>query len=76
MPTGDDALAADPYDWQATQAGHVLVFRGGRRVDTVGGKEAARLLARLEQADDAGDDARVQHLLARATGHYRHGNER
>jgi hypothetical protein len=70
--SGDDALAADPYAWQVTAAGAVRVFRGGRLVATVGGRRAARLAAQLHDADDAA----AQQLLARATGHYRHGNER
>jgi hypothetical protein len=72
MPRGDDALAADPYDWQVTAAGAVRVFRGGRLVATVGGPQAVRLASRLHRAGEA----EVQQLLARATGHYRHGNER
>jgi hypothetical protein len=71
-PTGDDALAADPFDWQVTKAGTVLVFRGGRQVVTVGGKAGPKLASQLEGADEAA----AQQLLARATGNYRRGNER
>jgi hypothetical protein len=71
-PTGDHALAANPFDWQVTKAGTVLVFRGGRQIVTVGGKRGDKLAAQLERADER----TAQQLLARATGHYKHGNER
>ncbi|WP_208543127.1 hypothetical protein [Nocardioides euryhalodurans] len=71
-PTGDDALAADPFDWQVTKGGTVLVSRGGRAVVTVGGRAGERLAAQLAGCDDA----RAQQLLARATGNYKRGNER
>ncbi|WP_127793065.1 hypothetical protein [Agromyces sp. LHK192] len=65
-------LEADPFDYRVTGAGAVIVSRGGRPVMTVGGRDAARLVAALQQADDG----RTQHLLARASGNYRRGNER
>jgi hypothetical protein len=71
-PTGDDALAADPFDWQVTKAGTVLVFRGGSQVVAVGGKAGLKLATQLEGVDEAA----AQQLLARATGNYRRGNER
>ncbi len=71
-PTGDDALAAHPFDWQVTKAGTVLVFRDGRQIVTVRGKAGDKLAAQLERADERA----AQQLLARATGHYKHGNER
>jgi len=71
-PAWDDALAADPFDWQVTKAGTVLVFRGGRQIATVGGKAGDKLAAQLDRVDDRA----AQQLLARATGNYKHGNER
>lgn len=65
-------LDDDPFDWRATKDGQVLVSRGGRVVTTIRGGAAAKLLAKLERADEAAG----QQLLARATGHYKHGNER
>ncbi len=49
------------------------VSHHGRVVTTVAGPAAAKLMAALDTAVDA---AAVQHLLARATGDYRRGNER
>ncbi len=71
-PTGDDALASNPFGWQVTKAGTVLVFRGGRHIVTLGGKGGAKLAAQLARVDGRA----AQQLLARATGNYKHGNER
>jgi hypothetical protein len=65
-------LTADQFDWRVTKQGGVLVSRGGRVVMTVGGGAAARLVVALQRADDS----QAQHLLARASGNYRRGNER
>jgi hypothetical protein len=69
LPPG---LAEDPFDHLVTASGQVRISRGGRVVAVVGGREAVRLADRLASADPA----QVQHLLARATGNYRRGNER
>lgn len=65
-------LDDDPFDRQVTAAGAVRVSRGGRHVVTVGGRDGDRLAARLELAGPE----QAQHLLARAAGNYRRGDER
>ena len=65
-------LEDDPFDWRVTKDGQLLVSRGGRVVTTIRGATAAKLLGRLERAADE----ETQHLLARATGNYKRGNER
>lgn len=73
MPSSSsDPLADDPFAYRVTKDGRVRIDRGGRTVTVVAGKEALALASRL----DAADPARVQELLARATGNYRRGNER
>lgn len=62
----------DIFEHKVTKDGKVLIWADGRIVTTVAGKNAVKLIARLEGADRR----EVQHLLARATGHYKHGNER
>lgn len=69
LPAG---LADDPFDYAVTASGQVRISRGGRPVTTVAGAAGAKLAARLADADDV----RTQHLLARATGNYKRGNER
>jgi hypothetical protein len=62
----------DIFIHRVTKDGKVLISWQGRIVTTVAGRDAARLISRLESADRR----EVQHLLARATGHFKHGNER
>lgn len=62
----------DVFTHRITRDGKVLISWEGRIVTTVAGKDAAKLISRLDSADRR----QVQHLLARATGHFRHGNER
>ena len=65
------SLDDDPFDYQITKSGVLLIRRGGRTVMELGGKKASALIPRLGR--DADTD---QQLLARVTGNYRHGNER
>jgi hypothetical protein len=67
-----DALTENPFDFQITKAGTVLISRAGRQVAIVGGSRAVRLIAQLE----AGDVDAQQQALARITGNYRRGNEK
>lgn len=66
-------LGDDPFTHQVTKHGSVRVLRGGREVCVVGGSRAERLLLAMQTATDEHD---LQLLLAKASGHYRHGNER
>jgi hypothetical protein len=63
-------LEEDPFGWQVTKDGRVLVFRGGRQVAVVAGTNADRLRPRLTMSHDS-----AQRALARATGNYRRGHE-
>jgi len=62
----------DVFTHRVTKDGKVLISTDGRLVTTVAGRNASKLISRL----DGADRREVQHLLARATGHYKHGNER
>ena len=66
------SLEDDPFSWRVSKDGQVRVTRGGRVVTVLRGAAAARLIGKLT---DAGD-GEAQHLLARATGNYKRGNER
>ena len=52
----------------------MLVSFEGRQVTVVAGRRAQRLIAELRAAE--ADVARVQLLLAKVTGNFKHGNER
>lgn len=67
----DMSLDENPFDWQVTKAGKLMIFRGGKQIMVVSEKKAESVIAKL------GDDDEVnQQLLARVTGQYRMGNER
>lgn len=69
---GDTPLDEQPFRWQAAGEDRVRITWQGRVVTTVAGKAGQRLLRKLMQADEL----ETQHLLARATGNFRRGNER
>ena len=60
------------YAYRTTKDGTVLVSWEGRDVTTLRGSVAQKFLARAEGAET---DV-VQELLRRATGNFKHGNER
>ena len=60
------------FDYVIAKDGSVRVSREGRPVCVIGGRDAAKLRARLERA--AGEPER-QALLAKATGNYKRGNK-
>lgn len=62
----------DVFTYRITKDGNVLISWQGRVVTTIARRNAAKLVMLLETADRR----EVQHLLARATGHFKHGNER
>lgn len=65
-------MANDPFDYRVDKSGTVRIFWGGRCVTVVRGDNARKLAAKLAAADEAG----MQRLLQRATGNFKHGNER
>lgn len=65
-------MGQERFDYQITKGDVVRIFREGRCVMTLGGARGARLAAELEGADDE----QIQHLLQRATGNFKRGNER
>jgi len=65
-------LEDEPYAFRAAKDGTVRIAFRGRVVTTLGGTAAQRFLARAGGADAEA----LQQLMARATGHFKHGNER
>ncbi len=70
---GRGKLEEDPFGYRATKSGKVLISRGDSQISVVAGKTAEKLLARLAATKSMEER---QLLLAKATGNYRHGNER
>lgn len=65
-------LAVEPFSYSRTKAGDVFISWNGKSVTTLKGKAAATFLAKVADLDDP--DAQL--LMAKATGHFKHGNER
>lgn len=65
-------LGEQPFAYQTTKDQRVLIYWNQRLIMTLKGQSAAKLIAKLVAADEAG----VQLILAKATGHFKHGNER
>ena len=60
------------FDFQETKQGALIFFRNNKPVVTVKGKKASQLLNQLLRSDFANQ----QLIMAKATGHYKQGNER
>ena len=67
-----DKLKENPFDYQMTKANKMMIFFENRMIMTVSEKKAIKLHAKLEVADEFNQ----QLILAKATGHFKHGNER
>lgn len=61
-----------PFDYRATKSGLLIISNNGRAVATLSGRECTRLLSKLESATKE----QAQLAMAKATGHFKHGNER
>ena len=66
------ALDEEVFTYTATKDGRVLIYFHGKYVTTLSKMKAQKFLA---QVDDA-DDRAAQLVMAKATGHFKHGNER
>jgi len=64
-------LDDEPFDYRETADRRVLVYWNGKHIMTVKGEAAAKLLAKLADADEKD----VQLALAKITGNFKHGNE-
>jgi hypothetical protein len=64
-------LAEEPFAFQTTKDGKVFIRWQGKLVTTLQGKAAEKFLKSLADADIT----QAQLLMARVTGHFKHGNE-
>ena len=65
-------LDEQPFDFQITKDGRVLIYWDNRLIMTLKGQPADKLIAKL----DGADESRIQLALAKVTGHFKHGSER
>ena len=67
-----DPLAGEPFSFLERADGSVVIRYHTAPVTLIRGKAATRFMTRLTGTDAAG----AQQLMARATGQFKHGNER
>jgi len=60
------------FTYRRLKDGKVFVYWCEKHVTTLAGKDAQKFLARIEALD--GKDAQL--VMAKVTGHFKHGNER
>ncbi len=65
-------LNDNPFHFRELKNARVQISHHGKIVTTLGGAQAKNFLAKAQRANTI----EQQHLMARATGHYKHGNER
>jgi hypothetical protein len=67
-------LGEEPFDYQITKKGTVMISNKGKQIKIVSGKEADRLVARISEVED--NPTEIQLLLAKITGNFKRGNEK
>ncbi|MGB1249908.1 MAG: hypothetical protein ACPG8W_04695 [Candidatus Promineifilaceae bacterium] len=65
-------LEAEPFDYRTTKNGSVFITFHQKVVTTLKGKSAEKFLKRIDSASAQ----QAQLIMAKATGHFKHGNER
>ena len=61
-----------PFAYRTTKDGTVFISWHGKTVTTLRGNAADRILTAVQELDDRA----AQLLMAKATGHFKHGAER
>ena len=67
-------LSEEPFAYQITKKGTVVIDYGGKQIKIVKDREAERLIARIKAVED--NQTAVQLLLAKITGNFKRGNEK
>ena len=67
-------LSEEPFDYQITKKGTVVIYYEGKQIKIVKDKEAERLIVRMKEVED--NIEAVQLLLAKITGNFKRGNEK
>lgn len=65
-------LKEEPFGYKLTKAGKMMIYYEQRQIMVLSEKQAGKLNSKLEKATEFDK----QLLLAKATGHFKHGNER
>jgi len=67
-------LTEEVFAYKATKEQKVFISWHGKTVTTLGGDKARRFLADMDDADPHSQEAQL--VMAKATGHFKHGNEK
>ena len=67
-----ERLLEEPFSYFATKDGRVMISCQGRMIKVLSPKKAVSFLQQAQTADSQ----HLQLLMAKATGHFKHGNER
>ncbi len=65
-------LIEDPFTFRNVNDEKVLIYRGGSLIMTLTKKKAIQLINKLDNKSEF----EQQLILAKVTGHYKHGNEK
>ncbi len=66
-------LDEEPFSYRVSKDGKVFISYFGKHITTFQGKEAEKLLSRIEGVEGIKD---AQLVMAKATGNFKRGNER
>jgi hypothetical protein len=66
-------LDEEIFTYRVTKNDTVIIDWNGRTVSTLKGKDAEKILLKINQASD---DKEIQLILAKVTGNFKRGNER
>lgn len=67
-------FSEEPFDYQITKKGTVIIFYGGKQIKIVKDREAEHFIAKIKEVED--NIIEVQLLLAKITGNFKRGNEK
>ncbi len=65
-------LNEEPFDYNVSKNGKVFINWNGKMIMIINEKDSAKLLKKMENASNHD----VQLILAKATGNFKHGNEK
>jgi len=65
-------LEAEVFSYQVTKDQRVRLFFEGKEIKTLAGNEAMKFMAKISGVNDI----EAQLILAKATGNFKHGNEK
>jgi len=67
-------LNEEPFTYQITKKGTVVIYYEGKQIKIVKENEAEHLLAKIHKVE--GQTKEIQLLLAKITGNFKRGNEK